>query len=107
MKKSLLLLVCPLFLFIHCDLQRPLNMEDLIFLGDWSSDDYYIEIAANGYGFSQRRNREAIEGTVKITDTKIIFKGDNGREKFDIDELPFEENGEVMMVLDGGLFYKH
>jgi len=45
-------------------------MENLVFLGDWSSDNYYIEIAANGYGFSQRINREAIERRVKITDTR-------------------------------------
>jgi len=87
--------------------QEPLEDYDLIFIGSWSSEDYYLEIGANGYGFCQRRNREPIEGWVEIRWDEIEF-GENGRRKeFDIDEEPFEEFGEVMMILDGEYFYRH
>ena len=107
MKKYLCYLVFSLFLFSNCGKQRPLNEADLIYLGEWSSSEYFIEIAANGYGFCQRRNRTELAGNVFIDNDKITFKAENGKHKFDIDEPPFEENGEVMMELDGELFYKH
>ncbi len=107
MKKCLLFLVFSAFLFSNCDLQQPLNDEDLIFIGEWSSDDYFIEIAANGYGFCQRRNSPSFEGNVTIRNDRIIIQGAEGRHRFDIGEPPFEESGEVMMILDGDLFYRH
>ena len=110
MTKYLIALFFSLLLFSSCEKQQPLNEEDLIFIGAWSSDDYFIEIAANGYGFCQRRNSPSFEGNVFIRNDKIIIRGtgeDGGRHKFDIDEYPFEENGDIMVVLDGDLFYKH
>ena len=110
MTKYLYYLVLAAFLFANCGKQQPLDEADLIYLGEWSSSDYFIEIAANGYGFCQRRNRDSFEGNVFIRNDKIIFKGtgeNGGKHKFDIDEPPFEENGEIMMKLDGDLFYKH
>jgi len=108
MTKYFYYLVFSILLFSNCGKQQPLDEADLIYLGAWSSADYFIEIAANGYGFCQRRNRAAIEGNVFIKNDKITFKSDEGgKHKFDIDEPPFEENGEIMMKLDGDLFYKH
>ncbi len=107
MKEYLYLLVFSLILFSNCGKQQPLNEADLIYLGEWSSTEYFIEIAANGYGFCQRSNREALEGNVFIKNDKITFRAENGQHKFDIDEPPFEENGAVMMELDGAIFYKH
>jgi len=110
MTKYLVGLVFITLLLPNCGKQQPLDEGDLIYLGEWSSDDYFIEIAANGYGFCQRRNSASFEGNVFIRNDKIIIQGtgeDGGRHKFDIDEPPFEENGEVTMVLDGDLFYKH
>jgi len=110
MTKYLGYLVFVILLFANCGKQQPLDEADLIYLGEWSSSDYFIEIAANGYGFCQRRNRDSFEGNVFIKNDKITFQGtgdNSGRHKFDIDEPPFEENGEVMMELDGDLFYKH
>lgn len=108
MTKHLNCLVFTALLFTNCGKQQPLNEADLIYLGEWSSTDYFIEIAANGYGFCQRRNRDSFEGNVFIKNDKITFKSDEGKKhKFDIDEPPFEENGEIMMLLDGDWFYKH
>jgi len=107
MKKVILFFLFSAILLTNCELQQPLDQADLIYLGEWSSDEYFIEIAANGYGFCQRRNRESIEGNVTIRNNRIIISGEEGRHRFDIDEPPFEEFGEVMMVLDGDLFYKH
>lgn len=108
MKYWLVLLSSCLLFFSNCDLQQPLSEEDLVYLGEWSSTEYFLEIAANGYGFCQRRNRDAFAGNVFIRNNKIIIKGEEGgKHKFDIDEPPFEEFGEIMMILDGDLFYKH
>ncbi|MEE9373539.1 MAG: hypothetical protein V3V00_10855 [Saprospiraceae bacterium] len=95
------------FFLLSCDLQQPLDDYDLIFIGSWSSDDYYIEIAANGYGFCQERNRNPIEGRVEITRNRIKFKGEGRKKNFNIDVEPFEDLGDVMMVLDGEYFYLH
>jgi len=110
MTKYLYCLVFAALLFTNCGRQQSLDETDLIYLGEWSSSDYFIEIAANGYGFCQRRNRTSFEGNVFIRNERIIFEGtgeNGGRHQFDIDEPPFEENGEIMMELDGDLFYKH
>ena len=106
MKKTILFAFATLLLS-SCDLQQPLDDVDLIFIGSWSSDDYYIEIGANGYGFCQERNRDPIEGRVEVTRNEIRFRGDGGRKNFEIDVEPFEDFGEVMMVLDGQYFYLH
>lgn len=96
------------FLFANCNKQQSLTTEELSLLGDWSSTEYFITIAANGYGFCQQKNKPEFEGTVVIKNDKITFKSDGGRQhKFDIDEFPFEENGIIMMELDGDTFYKH
>jgi len=92
---------------LSCDNQDYLDDDDLVFIGSWSSEEYYLEIAANGYGFCQRRNRETIDGWVKITRNKIKFRDDFDKRDFDIDEPPFIEFGEVMMILDGDIFYRH
>ena len=92
---------------IRCDYQDSLNEDDLVFIGSWSSEEYYLEIAANGYGFCQHRNRETIDGWVEITRNEIKFRDDFDRRDFDIDEYPFLEFGEVMMILDGDIFYRH
>lgn len=106
--KRILLLALIVIPFLGCEgYQEELYAEDLIFIGSWSSPDYYLEIAANGYGFCQRRNRNAVEGTVEITLDEIIFRDNNRRTDFYIDELPYEDRGEVMMVLDGDVFYRH
>ena len=91
--------------------QRPLEEQDLIFIGSWSSEKFYLEIGANGYGFCQRRNRTAIEGRVRITDDCIIFNGSEsgGRRRFRIDTRPSVDlgSGEVFMILDNKDFLKH
>ena len=108
MKKYLYLFLFCSLLFANCNKQQALTTEELSFLGDWSSTDYFITIAANGYGFCQQKNKSDLEGRVGIKNDKITFKSDNGRQhKFNIDEFPFEENGAIMMELDGDLFYKH
>ena len=89
--------------------QKPLNDQDLIYIGSWSSKKHYIEIAANGYGFYQRRNRPGQECRVKVKNKKIVFNWDGGRKSFCIDVPPSIElsTGMVFMVLDGRDFYKH
>lgn len=91
--------------------QKPLEEQDLIFIGSWSSEKFYLEIGANGYGFCQRRNREPIEGRVRITDNRVIFNGDEqgGRRSFRIDTPPAFDltTGEVFMILDNKEFLKH
>ena len=107
MKKALLISFAILFT-VSCDrYQEPLQDFDIVFIGSWSSQDYYLEIGANGYGFCQRRNREPIEGTVEIRWDEIEFFGNGRSERFYIDAEPFEEFGEVMMILDGDYFYRH
>ncbi|MCP3928500.1 MAG: hypothetical protein GY705_05300 [Bacteroidetes bacterium] len=103
-----LLLLLP-FLFSSCDYQRPLAEEDLMFIGTWSSHKWYIEIAANGRGYWERRNRPGHEGTVRITYDRIIFSAPEDRESFRIEELPFydENSGFTIMVLDNQEFYLH
>lgn len=108
MKRYFYYLVFSLFLLTNCNKQKSLADENLVFIGDWSSKDYFIIIATNGYGFCQHKNKPEIEGNVFIKNDKITFKSDGGRKhKFDIDEPPFEEGREIMMELDGDLFYKH
>lgn len=106
MKRWILILLTASLAF-SCNDQEPLDDFDLVFIGSWSSEDYYLEIGANGYGFCQERNRNPIEGTVEITRDEIIFRGDGRREDFYIDVEPFEDQGLVMMILDGDYFYLH
>ncbi len=89
--------------------QKPLDEEELVYIGSWSSSRHYLEIAANGYGFYQRRNRDPEDCRVRITRRKIIFDWDGGRKSFRIDVPPAIElsTGRVFMVLDGRDFYKH
>lgn len=107
MKAKLTLAVFSLLFLAAC--QKPLDEEDLIYIGSWSSKKYYIEIAANGYGFYQRRNREGEDCRVKVKDKKMIFNWDGGRKSFCIDTPPSVElsTGMIFMVLDGRDFYKH
>ncbi|MCB0563288.1 MAG: hypothetical protein KDD01_02805 [Phaeodactylibacter sp.] len=89
--------------------QKALDDQDLVYIGSWSSKKHYIEIAANGYGFYQRRNRSGEECRVKVKDKKIVFNWEGGRKSFCIDTPPSVElsTGMVFMVLDGRDFYKH
>jgi len=89
--------------------QRPLDEQDLIYIGSWSSNKHYVEIGANGYGFYQRRNRTGVECSVKVKNKKIVFNWDGGRKGFCIDTPPSVElsTGRVFMVLGGRDFYKH
>ena len=89
--------------------QKPLQDEDLIYLGAWSSSKHFIEISANGFGFYQRRNRELQDCNVRITNRRIIFDWDGGRKSFRIDTAPAIEisTGRVFMTLDGRDFYRH
>ncbi|MDG2450798.1 MAG: hypothetical protein P8M34_14210 [Saprospiraceae bacterium] len=105
--KRVLLFVIGLLFLSGCDLQQPLNDDDIVFIGSWSSDEFYLEIGANGYGFCQKRNRYPIEGRVNITRNKIKFRGEGGKKDFDIDADPFIDQGDVMMILDGEYFYLH
>jgi len=104
---SLLLLVCAGLLWPSC--QKGLYEEDLIYLGAWSSNKHFIEIAANGFGFYQRRNRDLMDCRVRITNRKIIFNWDGGRKSFRIDTPPSVElsTGRVFMNLGGRDFYRH
>lgn len=99
----------PLLLIGLAACQKPLYEEDLIYLGAWSSDKHFIEIAANGFGLYQRRNRDLQECRVKITDKRIVFNWDGGRKSFCIDTPPAVEltTGRIFMILDGRDFFKH
>lgn len=105
--KRLILILFSFIAIQSCTDQEPLEDFDLIFIGSWSSEDYYLEIGANGYGFCQERNRNPIEGRVEITRDEIIFRGDGRRKDFYIDVEPFVDQGNVMMILDGDYFYLH
>lgn len=107
MKIKLTLAVFSLLFLTTC--QKPLDEQDLIYIGSWSSKKHYIEVGANGYGFYQRRNREGEDCRVKVKDKKIIFNWDGGRKSFCIDTPPSVElsTGMIFMVLDGRDFYKH
>lgn len=107
--KLLLSAIACLLLLTSPACQKPLDEENLIYLGDWSSRKHYIEIAANGYGFYQRRNRNGVDCRVKITDNRIIFNWDGGRKSFCIDTPPSVDlaTGRVFMVLDGDEFLRH
>ena len=52
-KFTLALAALVLFTFPSC--QQALDEQDLIYIGSWSSKQFYLEIGANGYGFCQRR----------------------------------------------------
>lgn len=90
-----------------CNRQEALTERDLELIGSWSSADFYLIIAANGYGFCQERNGRTIEGWVDIDDDRLTFRDNQRRERFDLDEAPFREDDRILMVLDGELFYKH
>ena len=107
MKIKLTLILLSLLFLTAC--QKALDDQDLIYIGSWSSKKHYIEIAANGYGFYQRRNRSGEECRVKVKDKKIVFNWEGGRKSFCIDTPPSVElsTGMVFMVLDGRDFYKH
>lgn len=109
MSKHVLLSFLCLSVFSLFSCQKPLHDADLIYLGAWSSNKHYIEIAANGYGFYQRRNREPRDARVRITNRRIIFNWDGGRKSFRIDTPPAVEitTGRVFMILDGRDFYRH
>jgi len=111
MNIKIILVVFSFLLISISACQKPLDDQDLIFIGAWSSEKFYIEIGANGYGFCQRRNREPVEGRVRITDNKIIFNGDGvgGRNAFRIDTPPSFDltTGEIFMILDNKEFLKH
>ncbi|MEM8527810.1 MAG: hypothetical protein AAGG68_24425 [Bacteroidota bacterium] len=98
------------FLLQSCDLQRALDDFELQYIGDWSSDKFYLEIAANGRGYLERRGLfgfDGVEGRVNITDNRIKFRSDERDRNFRIDESPYREAGEIVMILDGKTFYKH
>ena len=104
------LALAALLLFTLPSCQRPLDDQDLIYIGTWSSRKFYLEIGANGYGYCQRRNRDGVEGRVRITDRRIIFNGDEGGgSRFRIDTPPSFDlsTGEIFMVLDNDEFIKH
>ena len=105
--KRVLLFTFGMLLIWGCERQQPLDDYDLVFIGSWSSDDYYLEIGANGYGFCQERNRDPIEGWVDIRRDEIIFRGNGRRKDFYIDAEPFIDRGDIMMILDGEYFYLH
>lgn len=109
MKINILLVLLSVALLSIPSCQKPLDDDELIFLGAWSSDRHFIEIAANGFGFYQRRNRELQDCRVRITDRRIIFNWDGGRKSFRIDTPPSVElsTGLVFMTLDGREFYRH
>ena len=89
--------------------QRPLDDDELIYIGAWSSSRHFIEIAGNGFGFYQRRNRDLQDCRVRITNSRIIFNWDGGRKSFRIDTPPAIEisTGRIFMTLNGRDFYKH
>ena len=105
--------LCCMFLFLllpACDLQKALDDFELLYIGDWSSDKFHLEISANGRGYLERRGIfgfDGIEGRIYITDNKIKFRSDDRDRNFRIDEPPYREEGEVVMILDGKTFYKH
>ncbi|MEN0045898.1 MAG: hypothetical protein AAF806_02450 [Bacteroidota bacterium] len=105
--------LCSIFLLLlltACDLQQALDDFELQYIGDWSSDKFYLEIAANGRGYLERRGLfgfDGVEGRIKITDNKIKFRSDERDRNFRIDESPYREEGTIIMVLDGKTFYKH
>lgn len=108
MKITLAFLAFLIFSLPAC--QQPLEEQDLIYIGSWSSKKFYLEIGANGYGYCQRRNREPVEGRVRITDRRIIFNGDEGgRGSFRIDTPPSFDlsTGDIFMILDNDEFLKH
>lgn len=100
-----------LFLLLSaCDLQRALDDFELQYIGDWSSEKFHLEISANGRGYLERRGLfgfDGVEGRVNITDNKIKFRSDERNRTFRIDDPPYREEGEVVMILDGKMFYKH
>ncbi|MEM9888147.1 MAG: hypothetical protein AAF849_19800 [Bacteroidota bacterium] len=93
-----------------CDLQKALDDFELQYIGNWSSDKFHLEISANGRGYLERRGIfgfDGTEGRIKITDNRIKFRSDERDRNFRIDESPFREEGEIIMILDGKTFYKH
>lgn len=109
MKINVLLILISLLLSTIPSCQKALDDDELIYLGAWSSSRHFIEIAANGFGFYQRRNRDMQDCRVKITNRRIVFDWDGGRKSFRIDTPPAVElsTGRVFMTLDGRDFYRH
>lgn len=109
MKNSLYFVLLAFLLATTPSCQKALYEEDLIYLGAWSSNKYFIEIAANGFGFYQKRNNGLRDCRVKIKSRRIVFDWDGGRKSFRIDTPPSIElsTGRVYMTLNGRDFYQH
>ncbi|MCB0633171.1 MAG: hypothetical protein R2824_29040 [Saprospiraceae bacterium] len=109
MKNAFYFLLLALFTLTTPACQKALYEEDLVYVGAWSSDRYFIEIAANGFGFYQKRNNGLKDCRVKIKNSRIVFDWDGGRKSFRIDNPPSIEltTGRIYMTLNGRDFYQH
>ena len=96
-----------LFLFAFSSCQKPLEDENIDYIGSWGSDKWSIEIWKNGRGVLERRNLDPAECRIMIEEGFIKFRGGRNR-KFRIDEPPFvNTDGYWVMTLDGDTFYLH
>lgn len=108
-------IICRLFLAIllcsSFSCQQPLDDWEIEYLGNWSSNKYYLEIAKNGRGYLEKRGFfgfDGVEGRIYINNNRIKFRSDSRNKTFHIDERPYRDrrSGFIMMVLDGDEFYK-
>jgi len=111
MRKIYTILCCIIFLGLS-SCQWPLDDFELQYIGSWSSRKFYLEIAANGRGYLEKRGLfgfDGVEGRIKITTNRIKFRSDRRNKTFRIDASPFYDDyeGTEVMILDGDEFYKH
>jgi len=110
MKKRLpILLIIVLFSCFSCRQQESIGLENLEYVGNWSSNQFYLEIALNGRGYWQggNNNLEGTAGNVFIENNEISFIAAPNK-TFSITQPPFlDSTGYTVMTLDNELFYKH
>lgn len=113
--RKLLTFVCLLVItlsFSSC--QKELDEEAHVFLGDWNSKTYALQIYSNGYGICNTKKWGGLtcDGIVKVKSDRIVFTSKREsstllRKKFDIDQLPtVDAAGVTFMILDGERFEK-
>ncbi|MGB1248382.1 MAG: hypothetical protein ACPG4Z_05820 [Chitinophagales bacterium] len=109
MKKYFIPLLAILFLtFISCADKTPLSEENKDFAGKWfANDGTWIQIYNNGGGSFELSNSSVDGGATTITDSTVVIGLFGIDATFEINEKPYEEDGQWYMELDGNLYYKN
>jgi len=87
---------------ISCGSSEPLSQEQLVYAGVWEAPgDIMIKISADGGGDFKFSNTSVSGGSVTFTEDGFVI-GLFGIEKtFEIEQAPFEEDGNTYMLVSG------